>query len=140
MPFGVLMTSGLAGLGLVKGLTVDKAKENRQRQLAAETQRYSPWTGMQAQAIQNADPLGSAMQGGFTGFSLGQGMQNQAAGQKFADSYMKNMDADTAYKTGLLSPGNPSSSPVSYANIADSRSMSRNPLNFTPYLAMSRGY
>lgn len=73
------LAGGLAALGLVKGMTVDKDKENRQRALAAETQRWSPWTGMQAQAPQEADPLAGALQGGMAGAMLGQGMANADA-------------------------------------------------------------
>ncbi len=61
-----------AGVGGLKGMTVDRWREDKDRQLAAETQRYSPWTGLQAQPIKRADPLGSAMQGGATGLELGQ--------------------------------------------------------------------
>lgn len=76
------------GGGLLKSLTLDRAKEDRQRKLAAETQRYSPWTGMQAQAIEEADPLGSTMQFGMTGASLGQGMENQAFQKQLQDRQM----------------------------------------------------
>ena len=68
-----------AAAGLVKGLTVDKEREDRQRKLAAETQRYSPWTHMQANPIQEADPLGSAIGFGTTGAMLGQSIDNSKA-------------------------------------------------------------
>lgn len=70
----------LAGTGLLKSLTLDKAKEDRQRKLAAETARYSPWTGMQPGQIQEADPFGSALQFGTTGAMLGQGMDAMKGG------------------------------------------------------------
>ena len=74
MPFGGLLTMGLTtAMGVGKGLS-DSSKANRQRKLAAETTRYSPWTGMQAQPVQEADILGSTMQGAMTGGALGQGM------------------------------------------------------------------
>lgn len=79
MPLTIGLIGG--GLGLVKGLTLDRAKEDRQRKLAAETSRYSPWTGLAPGAIQEADPLGGAMQFGVTGASLGQGMENQKFNQ-----------------------------------------------------------
>jgi hypothetical protein len=65
-----------AGVGLLKSQTVDKDKEKRQRALAAETQRYSPWTGLHADPIQQADPFGSALQFGATGAALGQNAQS----------------------------------------------------------------
>lgn len=72
------ITMGLLGgsaLGLVKGGILDADKEKRQRKQEAEIARYSPWTGMKAQAVQSADPLGSAMQGATTGGMLGSGIQ-----------------------------------------------------------------
>lgn len=75
-----LLLAGIMALaGAAKGATVDKDKENRQRKLEAETTRYSPWTHMTGQAPTEADPFGNALQGGFTGLSLGQGMENQNA-------------------------------------------------------------
>ena len=67
-----------AGGGLLMGkLKNDKAKqmENSDRNLAAETQRYSPWTGMHAGQIRNAnsvgaDLFGGALGGAMTGMSL----------------------------------------------------------------------
>ncbi len=66
-----------AGAGLLKSQVVDRPKEKRQRHLAAETQRYSPWTGMQAGPIQEADPFGSMLQGGMTGATIQQGLGQQ---------------------------------------------------------------
>lgn len=57
--------------GLAKSELVDKPRANRQRKLAAETQRYSPWTGLQADPVQEADPLGSMLQYGTTGAMMG---------------------------------------------------------------------
>lgn len=65
-----------AGIGLLKSQTVDKDKEKRQRKLAAATQRYSPWTGLQAGPIQEADPFGSALQYGAAGAQMGAGYAN----------------------------------------------------------------
>ncbi len=76
----------LGGLGLLKGMTVDKAKEDRQRKLAAETARYSPWTQMQPGDVQEADPFGSTMQGGMSGWAFGQGMENHDSAKKFQDA------------------------------------------------------
>ena len=67
-----------AGLGLLKGATIDKSKEKRQRKLQAETTRYSPWTGMQGEAPKEADMLGSALSYGMTAHQIGQGAKQQA--------------------------------------------------------------
>jgi hypothetical protein len=70
------MTIGLmAGMGLAKSELIDRPREERQRQQAANTMRYSPWTGMAPNAIQEADPLGSAMESGLTGAMLSQNQQ-----------------------------------------------------------------
>lgn len=69
------MTIGLlggAGLGLAKSELVDKPQAAKARHIAAVTAQYSPWTGMQAQPIQEANPFGSAMQGGSAGAMMGQ--------------------------------------------------------------------
>lgn len=70
----LLIAAIMAAAGAVKGMTVDKNKEDRERKLAAETQRYSPWTGLKAGEIHQADPLGNAIQGGLSGYSFGQNM------------------------------------------------------------------
>lgn len=70
------VTIGLvgAGLGVGKGL-LDQQKEKRDRELQAQIAMWSPWTGMAPQQVQEADVLGSAMQGGMSGAALGQNMQ-----------------------------------------------------------------
>lgn len=74
-PILIGMLAG-AALGGVKHFASDKPKEKRQRELAATTQQLSPWTGMQAGPIQEADLLGSMMStslaGGATGKSMGE--------------------------------------------------------------------
>lgn len=64
----------------------DSGKESRDKKLAAETQRYSPWTGLQAQPVHYADPAGSAMQGFGSGVAMHQGMQNAEMDQKLKDA------------------------------------------------------
>lgn len=68
-----------AGIGLLKGMTVDRDKEDRERQLAAQTQKYSPWTHLTAGPIEQADPLGSALQFGGTAQALSQNFNNSQA-------------------------------------------------------------
>jgi hypothetical protein len=74
-----------AGAGLLKSELVDRPKEARQRKLAAETQRYSPWTGMQAGQVQEADPMGSALAFGAAGAQVQGGMAQQDINKKLAD-------------------------------------------------------
>jgi hypothetical protein len=64
------------GVGLLKGATLDKAKEKRDRELQSATARYSPWTGLKARDVENADPIGSGLAFGSAGAQLGQNMQS----------------------------------------------------------------
>lgn len=84
-----LLLGGLVGVGggLLKGV-FDSGRADRQRKVQAETTRWSPWTGMQAQAPQEPDYLGSALQFGTTGAMLGQGFQNQATQNDFNSKYL----------------------------------------------------
>lgn len=75
----LVMAGIMAAAGLLKGEVVDREKEERERKLAADTQRYSPWTGLKAGPIHEADPFGQALQGGFTGYSLGTAQQSADA-------------------------------------------------------------
>lgn len=78
------ITLGLifGGVGAGKSLLFDSAKEKRQRKLAAETARMSPWTGIKdgpMYNIEEADPIGEGMAFGMTGVGLGQNMQAHKA-------------------------------------------------------------
>lgn len=77
MPFTALAIG--AGAGLLKSELVDQPREQRQRTLAAATQRYSPWTGLKANPIQEADPVGSALSYGSAGAQMGVNMQDSQA-------------------------------------------------------------
>ena len=83
------ITLGLigAGIGLAKNEIVDKPREKRERELAAKTAMYSPWTGMTPNAVKESDAFGTALQGGLAGFQLGQGAQTQ----NMQNQYMQNM-------------------------------------------------
>lgn len=74
MPFGLGSLIG-AGAGLAGGIgkaAVAGGKEARERKLASDTQRYSPWTQLQAQPIEQADPFGDVGSGLAGGAALGQ--------------------------------------------------------------------
>ena len=91
------MAAILGGTGLLKSIGPDKWKEDRQRKLAADTQRYSPWTGLAANEIKEADPFGSTVQGALSGFSMGQNMQ--------AADAAKGLSAGTSGYSGGMAPG-----------------------------------
>jgi hypothetical protein len=68
--------AALMAAGVAKSELIDRPKEERQRKLAATTQELSPWTGMQANQIQEADTFGAALQGGTSGLAMGQSMDS----------------------------------------------------------------
>ena len=71
---GPLILAGLgAALGLGKSFAFDQPREEKDKKLAGAIARWSPWTGMQPGKIRRADPFGSALQGGTTGFLMGGG-------------------------------------------------------------------
>ncbi len=70
--FGLL--AGM-GLGLAKTGVEAAYSAPRSRKLAAETQRYSPWTGLQAQPVERVDPFGNLMQGAVAGAGMQQAAQ-----------------------------------------------------------------
>jgi hypothetical protein len=72
--FGPWGAAAGAGLGLAKYFAFDKPANDRERTLAATTQKFSPWTGLQAQAPGQVNPMGSTMQGAAAGAGLGQNM------------------------------------------------------------------
>jgi hypothetical protein len=73
------MILGGMGAGLLKSELIDRPQANKQRQLAATTAELSPWTGMTPTMPNEANPLGSMLQGGLAGAQIAQGMQQPAA-------------------------------------------------------------
>lgn len=71
--FWIPLAAG-AALGAAKRQFVDKPREQKQWKLAAETQRYSPWTGLTAKMPEETSFLGNMMQGGAMGAMVGQGL------------------------------------------------------------------
>lgn len=96
------------GTGVAKSELVDRPKEDRQRKLAAATQRYSPWTGLKAQPVQEADPFGSALQGGMAGATFAQ--QNSGKGA-----------AAPATTVNVGNSGNDMSKPMDWDSLFDTR-------------------
>lgn len=65
-----------AGLGAVKHFASDQPAAAAKRKLAAETTRYSPYTGMVGEMPQDPNLMGSLFQGGLTGAAFGQGLNS----------------------------------------------------------------
>ena len=101
-PFTISMLAG-TGLGILKGQK-DRERENADRKVAAETARWSPWTGMQAQPVQRADQMGSVMQGGLQGAAFGQGLEQRSAYQDWLAKQNVKSAADAQGITADNSP------------------------------------
>jgi len=74
--FGPWGAAAGGGLGLIKYFAFDKPANDRQRALAAATQKFSPWTHQWQNAPGQVNPIGSTMQGAAAGASVGQSMAN----------------------------------------------------------------
>jgi hypothetical protein len=96
----------LAGAGLLKS-ELDRPKVHKQYELAAATQRYSPWTHMQAQKPDDLDPVGNAMQGGVQGMALGQNMEAADNMKNLQKEQIANMRANRAALDRGVRPLNP---------------------------------
>lgn len=109
-PITIGLLAGTA-MGLGKGF-LDKENEDRQRKLAAETARWSPWTGMSPQLPQSANVLGSTLQGAGTGAMFGQGLKNAGYLTETKDV------AEAAAASDALSPSAPYQTEDAYAALA----------------------
>jgi hypothetical protein len=67
------------GVGAAKNILVDQPREKKQRKLAAEVTRYSPWTGHEAQPVKPASMFESMLGYGGTGAMIGSSVGANAA-------------------------------------------------------------
>lgn len=83
-----------AGVGVLKSALVDAPEEAKQRQLQAQIEKYSPWTGQKGnpQAIKIADPFGSALQGASSLGAQQQNLANSKALQNYLNGNSKGLD------------------------------------------------
>ncbi len=106
-------TAAMLAAGAAKSAAVDAPRADRQRKLAAETQRYSPWTGMSAEPVKEADYFGNMLQFGTTGAMLGQGVRNMGLQADMQGKMGSVLDSEIARNNamaahmgqGSLSPG-----------------------------------
>lgn len=102
-----------AGVGLLKSEFIDRPREQRQRKTRAAEIRYSPWTGLTPSTqIQEADPLGSALQFGTTGAMIGQGIESRDFNKSFNAQLLKNMEQQHATPTSVQVVTAPTASPM----------------------------
>lgn len=142
MAFPILMAVG-AGLGAAK-YEQDRRNADRQRQSESTIAAYSPWTGMQAQRVNDPDFMASTLQGASTGASLGQSMENADAAKALqasqvgmnnaaADYYQTQAQGGSAGAIGPVGQQPPVSQELMYAN---GQNMSMG----SPYPNMQRRY
>jgi hypothetical protein len=82
-----LLASGALALG--KHFFHDKPQERSDAKVAAVTQRYSPWTHMQADKVEHPDLLGSLAQFGTAGAQFGQNMEMADANNEIRKLQLK---------------------------------------------------
>jgi len=106
-----------AGFGAIAGLLksefADRPKRERQQELAAATTRLSPFTGLKAGPIREVDPLGQAMQFGFSGLATGQSLDQNEQHDALMKSYIDALK--TQKEGGLVKPNTPASGPKGVA-------------------------
>ncbi len=98
-----------AGIGAGKAALFDAPKEKKQRELAAQTAIYSPWTGLNPMSAmpQPTDYFGSALQGGMAGGMMGQGMENSKQQGELLELQKKNLQQQNQAQminSGMLPP------------------------------------
>lgn len=74
-----------AALALAKNYLVDKPAAAKQRQLAAATQRYSPWTGLQAEAPKNPNIFNDLIPMAATGANIESNLNKDKMANNLSD-------------------------------------------------------
>lgn len=97
-----LLIGALLGLG--KSVLVDAPKERRQRELTAKTQELSPWTGLRGGAIEEADPFGSALKYGATGYAMDEDSADKAFKKEMAKQMAASLGKSSNPYTQLTMP------------------------------------
>lgn len=91
-----------AGAGLIKYFAFDKPANDRKRALAATTQKFSPWTGMNAEAPDQINPMSGLMQGAATGAALGQNMSAANSNQALQQAQINSLNRGAGAAPGAM--------------------------------------
>jgi len=83
IPLAMAVGGGLLGYMKNQG---DEEREANDRRLAAETMRYSPWTGMKPGQIREANLQNSIMQGAMGGGMMGMNVGQMMQGNELMDA------------------------------------------------------
>lgn len=95
-----------AGVGALKHYAIDVPAAGRKRQLASETDRYSPWTGMHGGQVNDPNLAGTMLSTGATGAMLKQGMDNSNSNSDFSKALQGIMLANYS-GAGMPGPAQP---------------------------------
>lgn len=84
-----------AGLGLIKSRE-QAAQARKQAILDANTALYSPWTGLKPSGQVHSAPsaFSGIAEGALGGFTMGQNIENQEAGQQLRDAELKKLNSE----------------------------------------------
>jgi hypothetical protein len=93
-----LVGLGMGLLGLMKSKSIDEPRANRERDLAAKTQELSPWTGLRANPVNEANPLDDFMQYGATGLMIGDKMSAKDVGKEIKKDAIKKQVLEASTK------------------------------------------
>lgn len=106
-----LLLAIMGGAGAAKYYASDLPQYNREKELASQTQRYSPWTGLTSQVPQNPSLFNDVLSGVGAGAALGQNLQNAKSLNQLRGAQFLNL-------TGAPPPGADVTDPESdWANI-----------------------
>lgn len=106
--FGPYGAAAGAGLGLIKYFAFDKPGNDRKRQLAATTEKFSPWTGLHGDVPGQINPMSAGISGAGMGASMGQNVANQQA-----NNDLKQAQIGYLQSRALAAPGTQTSLPFS---------------------------
>lgn len=98
--FGPWGAGAGALIGLGKYFAFDRPNYQKKMALTAATQRYSPWTGMSAQAPDAPNPLGAALGMGAAGAQMGQNISSANRADQMSTAYMNYLNKSSPATTG----------------------------------------
>lgn len=110
MALGTLLSTGL---GLAAGAgkaALEGAQESRERKLSADQMKWSPWTGMQPQAVQGANPAASILSGLGAGLAASQGAKRDEQDEAYRQRLLGIMErqAEQQPSTNIAASSGPS--------------------------------
>lgn len=101
MPWPLILAAITAASELQKNKEA-RAQADRDRQLSAQTEAYSPWTGLHGQRVQNApSALSGVFSAGAAGYGQMENANNAENAQDFRDAQLANINAQTKAYGGM---------------------------------------